>query len=490
VCTLVERAQRIRNGGVDPKVDNMLKVTGDGRKAALDMRLVNPFAEIEGDTKLSRAVEQIYRSWAEGKEKRTTQLVFCDLSTPNPDKFNVYDEVRDKLLARGIPAKEIAYIHEADTDTQKKALFDSVNAGRVRILLGSTEKMGAGTNIQKKLVALHHLDAPWRPRDIEQREGRILRQGNENPSVHIHRYVTEGSFDAYMWQCLENKARFINQVMNGSVTVRQAEDLEGGALTYAEIKAIASGNPAVMEKVKVDTEVRKLDQLRASHINQQHNIRWKVKSLPEHIERGQKYHAAVSADIATRDAHADDEFTMNIGNHEFSGKGAREQAGNALNTVVMSWRDDQTLKVRGHHKGFEILSRGSPFKDGEPDLFIRGRETYKANLNPDNPQGTISSIEHVLRSLDRKAEEEQHEIERQEKDLSDYRAQMDRPFEHEGRLKELLAKQAQLNAALDLDKNEHQIAEDSQEPESNTTLTGGHHAATVIASRGVQEHAI
>jgi len=490
VGTLVERAQRIRNGGVDPKVDNMLKVTGDGRKAALDMRLVNPFAEIEGDTKLSRAVEQIYRSWAEGKEKRTTQLVFCDLSTPNPDKFNVYDEVRDKLLARGIPAKEIAYIHEADTDTQKKALFDSVNAGRVRILLGSTEKMGAGTNIQKKLVALHHLDAPWRPRDIEQREGRILRQGNENPSVHIHRYVTEGSFDAYMWQCLENKARFINQVMNGSVTVRQAEDLEGGALTYAEIKAIASGNPAVMEKVKVDTEVRKLDQLRASHINQQHNIRWKVKSLPEHIERGQKYHAAVSADIATRDAHADDEFTMNIGNHEFSGKGAREQAGNALNTVVMSWRDDQTLKVRGHHKGFEILSRGSPFKDGEPDLFIRGRETYKANLNPDNPQGTISSIEHVLRSLDRKAEEEQHEIERQEKDLSDYRAQMDRPFEHEGRLKELLAKQAQLNAALDLDKNEHQIAEDSQEPESNTTLTGGHHAATVIASRGVQEHAI
>jgi hypothetical protein len=292
------------------------------------------------------------------------------------------------------------------------------------------------------------------------------------------------------WQCLENKARFINQVMNGSVTVRQAEDLEGGALTFAEIKAIASGNPAVMEKVKVDTEVRKLDQLRASHINQQHNIRWKVKSLPEHIERGQKYHAAVSADIAVRDAHADEEFTMNIGNHEFSGKGAREQAGNALNTVVMSWRDDQTLKVRGHHKGFEILSRGSPFKDGEPDLFIRGRETYKANLNPDTPQGTISSIEHVLRSLDRKAEEEQHEIERQEKDLSDYRAQMDRPFEHEGRLKELLAKQAQLNAALDLDKNEHQLAEDSQEPESNTTLTGGHHAANVIASRGVQEHAL
>ncbi len=249
----------------------MLKITGDGRKAALDMRL--------------------------------------------------------------------AYIHDAETDLQKKTLFDSVNAGRVRILLGSTEKMGAGTNIQKRLVALYHLDAPWRPRDIEQREGRILRQGNQNASVQIHRYVTEGSFDAYMWQCLETKARFINQVMNGSVTVRQAEDLEGGALTYAEIKAIASGNPAVMEKVKVDTEVRKLDQLRASHVNQQHNIRWSIKSLPEHIERGQKYHAALTADIGTRDAHAEDEFTMTIGKREFSGKGAREgcREGPDQHRHVMAW---------------------------------------------------------------------------------------------------------------------------------------------------------
>ena len=338
-----------------------------------------------------------------------------------------------------------------------------MNAGRVRILLGSTEKMGAGTNVQKRLIALHHLDAPWRPRDIEQREGRILRQGNDNPEIQIHRYVTEGSFDAYMWQMLETKARFINQVMNGSVTVRQAEDLEGGALTYAEIKAIASGNPAVMEKVKVDTEIRKLDQLRASHINQQHNIRWQVKSLPEQIERARKYHAAVSADILTRDAHADEDFTMKVGNREFSGKGAREDAGNALNAVVMSWRDDKTPQVRAHFKGFEILSRGSAQKDGEPDLFIRGKETYKANLNPENPLGTISSIEHTLRGLDRRAEEEQHEIERQEKALADYRAQLGRPFEHEARLKDLLAKQAQLNACLDLDKHEAQIVDEPRE---------------------------
>ncbi len=465
VQTLVNRAQKLKTAKIDPAVDNMLKITGDGRKAALDMRLVDSQAEIHGDTKVSRAVENIYRTWEQGRDRRSAQLVFCDLSTPNRDKFNVYDEVRDKLIAKGIPAKEIAYIHDAETDLQKKTLFDSVNAGRIRILLGSTEKMGAGTNVQKRLAALHHLDAPWRPRDIEQREGRILRQGNDNASVHIHRYVTEGSFDAYMWQTLETKARFINQVMNGSVTVRQAEDLEGGALTYAEIKAIASGNPAVMEKVKVDTEIRKLDQLRASHINQQHNIKFQVRNLPEHIERAQKYHAAVSADMLTRDAHADEDFTMRVGNREFSGKGAREEAGNALNAVVMSWRDDRTLKSRGSFKGFEILSRGSAFKEGEPELFIRGKETYKANLNPENPAGTIQSIEHVLRGLDRKAEDEQGEIDRQEKALADYRAQLGRPFEHEARLRELLAKQAQLNAALDLDKHGCLVVAEHREPE-------------------------
>ena len=450
----------------------MLKITGDGRKAALDMRLVDPFAEIHEDTKVKRAIDTIYATWDHGRDKRSTQLVFCDLSTPNADKFNVYDEIRDKLIAKGIPAKEIAYIHDADTDLQKKTLFDSVNAGRVRILLGSTEKMGAGTNVQKRLVALHHLDAPWRPRDIEQREGRILRQGNENTTVHIHRYVTEGSFDAYMWQTLETKARFINQVMNGSVTVRQAEDLEGGALTFAEIKAIASGNPAVMEKVKVDTEIRKLDQLRSSHINQQHNIRWQVKSLPEQIEQARKYHAAVSADIHTRDSHADEDFTMKVGNRIFSGKGGREDAGSALNTVVMSWRDDKTPQVRARFKDFEILSRGSQFKDNEPDLFVRGRETYKANLNSDNPLGTISSIEHTLRGLDRKAEDEQRDIERQEKALVDYKTQMGRPFEHEARLKQLLTKQAQLNAALDLDKHDAQIVDEPREPEERVAAAG------------------
>src|SRR5205823_2026229 len=209
-----------------------------------------------------------------------------------------------------IPEKEIAYIHSADTDAKKKALFDSVNAGLVRVLMGSTEKMGAGTNVQKRLIALHHVDAPWRPRDIEQREGRILRQGNENPQVSIFRYVTEGSFDAYMWQTLETKARFIQQVMSGRVTVREAEDLESGALSFAEIKAIASGNPAVLEKVKIDTEVRKLDMLKAAHLNQQFDIGKKVRDLPGQITFAKEYHAGLLTDIATREAHEAKEFTM------------------------------------------------------------------------------------------------------------------------------------------------------------------------------------
>ncbi|HTV28258.1 MAG TPA: DEAD/DEAH box helicase family protein, partial [Xanthobacteraceae bacterium] len=472
VQSLVRRAQKLRSGGVDPRSDNMLKITGDGRKAALDRRLVDPFAEVFKDTKVTRAIDNIYRAWDHGRDRRTTQLVFCDLSTPSADKFNVYDEIRDKLIELGVPAKEIAYIHDADTDTKKKALFDSVNAGRIRILLGSTEKMGAGTNVQKRLKAEHHLDAPWRPRDIDQREGRILRQGNDNEEVDIYRYATEGSFDAYMWQTLENKARFIAQVMNGSVTVRQAEDLESGALTFAEIKAIASGNPAVMEKVKVDTEIRKLDQLKASHVNQQHNIRWQVRSLPEHIEKAQNYHEALTADIGMRDTHAEEEFAMKVGNREFSGKGAREEAGNALNNAVMSWRDDMTLKVRGHYKGFEILSRGNRFTDEPPELFVRGKATYKANLNPDNPLGTIASIDHTLRNLDAKAEAAKRDIQQEEKALADYTVQMGRAFEHEQRLKELMVKQAELNAALDLDKHEAQVVADAPEADPELTRSG------------------
>jgi hypothetical protein len=476
IKTLTARAERLRTARVDPSVDNMLKITGEGRKAALDMRLVDAIADVQGETKLSMAVDRIRGVWEKTRDSRSTQLVFCDLSTPTQDRFNVYDEVRTKLLEAGVPKAEIAFIHDAESDAEKKLLFDAVNAGRLRILIGSTEKMGAGTNVQRRLVALHHLDAPWRPRDIEQREGRILRQGNMNQEVGIYRYVTEGSFDAYMWQTLETKARFIQQVMNGQTSVRSAEDLDGGALTYAEIKAIASGNPAVMEKVKVDTEVRKLDQLRAAHLNQQYSIRQQVRNLPSEIKDKQEKIERFSTDIARRDAHHDENFSMTVGNRTYSGKGAREQAAEALTKVVLSWRDDLSLQVRGDFRGFEILSRGRKttslvLEDEEnlPELFIRGSGIYKAQMNAENPIGTMQSIEYALRGLDKAVADERERTARAEKMLADFQQQAGRPFEHEARLKELLVRQTELNAALDLDKGERQVAP----PDGAGSVEGG-----------------
>ena len=470
IRTLSERAERLKKERIDPAVDNMLKITGEGRKAALDMRLVHPAAEPQQETKIDRAVSKVVKIWKSTEKERGTQLIFSDLSTPDPKQFNVYGDIRAKLVAAGIPVREIAFIHDAQTDTAKKLLFDSVNAGRVRILLGSTEKMGAGTNVQERLIALHHLDAPWRPRDIEQREGRILRQGNSNKEVQIYRYVTEGSFDAYMWQTLETKARFIQQVMRGETSVRAAEDIEGGALTYAEIKAIASGNPAVIEKIKVDTEVRKLDQLRAVHANQQRQIRWQIRDLPQQIAATKHQLSEIEADISLRNAHDAPEFSMTVGNRIFAGKGAREEGATALNVAILSWRDDPTMQTRGQLRGFDILSRGKSngfglIQEDErvPEVFIRGRATYSANLNTENPIGTIQSIEHSLRSLDKSAVEQRDHLRSEEKRLSDYQIQVDHPFGHEERLKQLLTRQAELNAALDLDKDDQQAGDSGVE---------------------------
>ncbi len=489
IRTLTERAEKLKKERVDPSVDNMLKITGEGRKAALDMRLVLPDLEQPQDTKVDRAVSRILKIWNDTRNQSSTQLVFSDLSTPDPERFNVYGDIRSKLVAAGIPPREIAFIHDAETDTAKKLLFDGVNAGRVRILLGSTEKMGAGTNVQRRLVALHHLDAPWRPRDIEQREGRILRQGNTNKDVQIYRYVTEGSFDAYMWQTLETKARFIHQVMRGETSVRAAEDLDSGALTYAEIKAIASGNPAVVEKIKVDTEIRKLDQLRAVHANQQRHIRWEIRDLPRHIAETKQHLAEIEADIGLRNSSDTAEFSMTVGNRVFSGKGAREEAAKALTFTILSWRDDQTMQPRARFRGFEILSKGKnsgfgllPEDERVPELFVRGRAMYSANLNSTNPVGTVQSIEHTLRNLDKLASEQQGREVRAEKQLVDYQAQADRPFDHEERLKHLLVRQSELNSQLDLDKGDQQGVEPV--PEINEELDLEKGAGTALPGSG------
>ena len=350
--------------------------------------------------------------------------------------------------------------------------------------------MGAGTNVQRRLVALHHLDAPWRPRDIEQREGRILRQGNGNKEVQIFRYVTEGSFDAYMWQTLETKARFIQQVMRGETSVRSAEDLESGALTYAEIKAIASGNPAVVEKIKIDTEIRKLDQLRAVHANQQRHIRWEIRDLPRQITDAKQHLANIEADVVTRNASETSEFSMTVGNRVFSGKSAREEAAKTLTFAVLSWRDDQTTQPRGDFRGFEILSRGRSggfgmLQEDErlPELFVRGRAKYSANLNATNPIGTVQSIEHTLRNFERLATEQQNRVTRIEKELADYQLQADRPFEHEERLKQLLARQSELNCLLDLDKGDQQGADSAPDLKDETDIG----RTAPVASRGRDE---
>ncbi len=460
VSRLVDRAQRIRSGQVDPRTDNMLKITTDGRKAALDMRLVDAEAEPGPHSKVYDAVDNIYRVWKESAAQRLTQIAFCDISTPAADRFNVYDEIRARLTERGVPAKEIAFIHDADTDAKKQQLFDAVNAGRVRILLGSTEKMGAGTNVQRLLKAEHDLDAPWRPRDVEQRRGRIERQGNQNAEVDIYRYVTEGSFDAYMWQTLETKARFIGQVMSGDVTVREAEDLESGALSYAEIKALASGNPLVLEKVKIDTEMRRLDALRSAHINQQIEIGKQVRTLPDWIEKSKEYQAGLLADIATRNQHDSPEFTMTVGEQVITGKGAREEAGEAISMAIMAsvWEDRSELSLKriGRYKGFTIMSSFAGREGETPKLFLRGKQTYEVRFNPESALGTIASIEYALRHLDRDLEEERAACERKEKELADYREQLGRKWEHEDQFQAMREKQKEINQQLDLGKGDRQ----------------------------------
>ena len=329
VDQLVKRTEQIKSGRVDPRDDNMLKITTEGRKAALEFRLMLPHLRDHPDAKVNLAVEKIHRVWLDSADQKGAQLVFCDFSTPQSahGAFSVYEDVREKLLARGIPAGEIAFIQDHDNDAAKATLFKAVREGKVRVLLGSTPKMGEGTNVQKRLVALHHLDAPWRPSDIEQRDGRILRQGNQNEYVKIFRYVTEGSFDAYMWQTLETKCRFIAQVMTGDATMRRAEDVDSAALTYAEVKAIASGNPLVVEKAAIDAEVMRLTRLKRQHADSHFQMRYRIKTLGESVQICERTIANIREDLRTRTSTRGDSFSMQVKKERFTD---RTKAGRQL----------------------------------------------------------------------------------------------------------------------------------------------------------------
>ena len=446
---LVKRVEKIKNGKVDPRDDNMLKITTEGRKAALDLRLVMPRARESPDSKVNLAVAQIHQVWLDSAELKGAQLVFCDLSTPQAGgkRFSVYDDVRERLIARGIPSSEVAFIQDYDEDAAKASLFKSVREGKVRILLGSTPKMGEGTNVQRRLVALHHLDAPWRPADIEQRDGRILRQGNTNEYVKVFRYVTEGSFDAYMWQTLETKCRFIAQVMTGDATMRRAEDVDAAALTYAEVKAIASGNPLVIEKATIDAEVLRLTRLKKQHADSQYQMRYRIKTLAESAQIAERHIAGIREDLRTRTSTRGDDFTITVQKETFTD---RTKAGRALVFLAAALKPFQTTKAIGEIAGFPIILHRS---EARTSVTIHGKHTYDANVS-DNPLGTIASIEHALGSLDELLREREADLKQFHKQTEDLSKQLDHPFEHEEKHFAATKRQQEIVTALDITKNQ------------------------------------
>jgi hypothetical protein len=449
VQSLVERAEALRTGRVDPREDNMLLVTTDGRKAALDLRLHDPSLPDHPDSKVNQAAAEVERIWRESAAERSAQLVFCDLSIPTGGRgFSVYEDMRDKLIARGVPADEIGFIQDYESDADKLGLFRDVRAGRVRILFGSTQKMGTGANVQERLVALHHLDAPWRPADVEQREGRILRQGNSNPEVQIFRYVTEESFDAYMWQTLETKARFIAQVMNGESDLRRIEDIDGAALTYAEVKAIASGNPIVIEKATVDAEVARLSRLRSQHFETQLRMRTQIRHFTEEVPRLEKRLEEVRRDLATRHDTHGDQFVILLDGQEIRDRGI---AGELLIRHAERMRGARAERLVGQFAGFRVCVADNFM--GGPEILLKGAATHAAKVG-NTALGTIRSVEYVIQTLDETAANLQAQIASTQKRLADLAAQVAQPFEYEERLASHSRRQQEIEDALDLTKNQ------------------------------------
>ena len=452
VDSFAERAEDVRNSRVDATVDNMLKITNDGRKCALDQRLLNDMLPDDDDSKVNRCVKNAFEIWQETAEKRSTQLIFCDLSTPKNDgTFNVYDDVREKLVEKGIPREEIKFIHEAATEAKKAELFAKVRAGEVRILLGSTAKLGAGTNIQDRLIALHHLDCPWKPSDLEQQEGRILRQGNQNEKVKIFRYVTENTFDSYMWQILENKQKFISQIMTSKSPVRACEDVDDAALSYAEIKALATGNPYIKEKMDLDIQVSKLKLMKANHTSQIYRLETDIaKTYPMQIVSTKERIAGLTADLAAAKPILEkdkEEFSMVISGKEFM---ERKEAGTALIAACAGMKAVNTEGVVGEYQGFSLISSYDTFNQ-QFRLTIKGQSSYMIEMGKD-ATGNILRIQNALGSIDKKLAEAQLKLDTLQEQLDSAKAEVTRPFAQE---EELVAKQerlSELNALLNMDE--------------------------------------
>ena len=452
VSSFADRAERVRNGNVDPRTDNMLKITNDGRKLALDQRLINDLLPDEPESKVNLCVENAYQVWEESTPDKSTQLIFCDLSTPKADgTFNVYDDVREKLVAKGIPREEIAFIHEANTETKKAELFAKVRSGQVRILLGSTPKLGAGTNIQDRLIALHHLDCPWKPSDLEQQEGRILRQGNRNQKVKIFRYVTENTFDSYMWQILENKQKFISQIMTSKSPVRACDDVDDTALTYAEIKALATGNPYIKEKMDLDIQVSKLKLMRANHTSQIYSLESDIaRRYPAEITAAKERIAGLKADLAVAKPLLEQDkerFSITVEDRVYTD---RKEAGSAILAACAAMKIAKTEGQIADLGGFAISSRFDAFAQTFK-LTIKRQSSYTIELGSD-PAGNIQRILNALASIEKTLPQVERRLETLQQQLAEAKEEVQRPFPQEAELNEKSARLAELNALLDMDE--------------------------------------
>ena len=450
---LAERAEKIRDGGVDPHVDNMLRITNDGRKLALDMRLINPLAADDPNGKVAVCARNVYKIWEQPKEQRSTQLVFCDLSTPTKDgSFNVYDDLKKKLMEQGIPEDEIAFIHDADSEVKKKALFAKVRAGQIRVLMGSTQKMGAGTNVQDRLIALHDLDCPWRPSDLQQRLGRIVRQGNENEEVEIFRYVTEGTFDAYLYQLVENKQKFIAQIMTSKAPVRVADDVDETALSYSEIKALATGNPLIIEKCNLDMEVVKLNMLKASYLNQRYSLEELVlREYPADIARITERIAGYEKDVALAAAHPKGQegfCGMVIEGKQYAEK---EDAGKAIIDVCSKMTGSDAVLL-GEYRGFSMVLAYDGISN-EYRITLKGTLSHTVTLGAD-VFGNIARLDNALENLAGSLQAEQSSLEETKGQLENARAELGAPFAREEELAEKTARLNELNVLLKVDEKD------------------------------------
>ena len=480
VAELAERAERVRARAVDPSTDNMLRITNDGRKLALDMRLINPLAADDPNGKVATCARNVARIWAQTKDQRSTQLVFCDLSTPNkntpiemqkkaegvyemiPDQFtDVYNDLKKKLMAEGIPEEEIAFIHDAKTEQKKKELFAKVRGGEVRILMGSTAKMGAGTNVQDRLIALHDLDCPWRPSDLQQRLGRIVRQGNQNPEVEIFRYVTEGTFDAYLYQLVESKQRFIAQIMTSKLPARAAEDVDETALSYAEIKALATGNPQIIEKCNLDMEVSKLNMLRASHLSQRYALEELVlRKYPAEIKELNERIAGYEQDsthLAEHPKPAEGIAPMVLGGVIYT---ERENAGKAIIEACTHMNGAETVSI-GSYRGFSMLLS----YDGAANEFhmtLKGSLSHTAVLGAD-AGGNVTRIDNVLEKIDERLESARSQLAHTSEQLENARTEMVAPFPKEAELTEKTRRLNELNVLLNLNEPDRVVM--SEEPD-------------------------